>query len=288
VLERFKTLIVVFLGFVLGAGLVNIPMRLTGSSSEGTLVGVLLCAIGLTAIRPGARWIAGLSVGFGMILMSAFLLFGEVTNLREIKQGEIFEFALAVVEAIVPAFFGVILGTALVRATPRGATLGVILIVVAFGGLYYWTNRSHQALVANEEAARSKVQRLIEAQESYRLSNAELGYSCDLNELGIGFTKIVEFSPEYAASYSRATDGTFIYDLVCIVPSKPVENYILVARTPPSVRTSRYAYCADEKGVVRELDRRASTSCMPDGVIPAGKMVDVKTFIANKKTGTQN
>ena len=120
-MERSKTLIVTILGLILGAGLANIPIRLTGSSSEGTLLGILFCAVGLTALRPGSRWVAGLSVGVGMVLLSGFLIFHDVRTLSDFTQGIVFDFGLAVMEGMVPAFFGVILGTALVNSMPRAA-----------------------------------------------------------------------------------------------------------------------------------------------------------------------
>lgn len=194
-----------------------------------------------------------------------------------------FDFGLAVIEGMVPAFFGIILGTALLRAMPRAATLGVVMIAAAYGGQYLWSENTSERQIENEKSARTKIQRLIEAQESYRLSNVIKGYSCNLMELGQTFENVVEFEPRYAARYSRATDGIFIYDLVCVSKGKRIDKFVLIARTPPSVRSSRYAYCADETGVVRELDRRVATSCMPGGVIPPGKMIDIETFIANKK-----
>lgn len=282
-MERAKTIIVTILGLILGAGLANIPIRLTGSSSEGTLLGILFCAVGLTALRPGSRWVAGLSVGVGMVLLSGFLIFHDVRAFSDLTRGIVFDFSLAMAEGMVPAFFGVILGTVLVNSMPRAATLGVVMIFVAYGGLYLWADNLHDKLVQNETAARTKIQRLVEAQESYRLSNEEKGYSCNLAELGQDFENMVEFSPEYAARYSRATDRTFIYDLVCTAPGTPIDKYVLVARTPPTIKTSRYAYCTDESGVVRKIDRRHAASCLPRGVAPPGKMVDVKTYIANRK-----
>jgi hypothetical protein len=283
-LERAKTLIVTILGLILGAGLANIPIRLTGSSSEGTLLGILFCAIGLTALRPGARWVAGLSVGVGMVALLGFLIFHDVRVQADFTQGKLLDFGLGVMEAMVPAFFGIILGTALVRAMPRAATLGVLMIFVAYGAVYLWSDHLHEQLVKNEISAHTKMLRLVEAQESYRLSNEDQGYSCSLSDLGQEFENMVEFSPQYSARYSRATDGIFIYDLVCMTPGTPMDKYVIVARTPPTIKTSRYAYCANESGQVRKVDRRRATFCLPDGLIPPGKMVDMKTFMANKKS----
>lgn len=123
-------------------------------------------------------------------------------------------------------------------------------------------------LRANERGALATLQMLMVKQTAFHASHAQTGYACEFADLAPALSN-TGHSYDKSKNYEYAIKGGYTYRLWC-VSGAPREQYLLEAAPTCVPSCGNVAFCTDQSGRIRSVNRSANQKwekdCLKDGV----------------------